>query len=181
MTKRSHSTYTETIQRYADEYLEETGKQTATTKEFAVWAVKTGRWEPPRDLVIKQCREDFARALREQYITNDKGQSVRAKHVARVTRDEKQWHLWADIRNAPREHMETAFQQRREQIVGDCRQLKRDVEYYNNANGGMPAIQLVFDFTDDIEEGGFSGEYPAKRPDVNEPRQSSTSEFSPLS
>ena len=29
--------------------------------------------------------------------------------------------LWADVRTAPKRHMEIAFQQRRQQIVGDCR------------------------------------------------------------
>ncbi len=48
--------------------------------------------------------------------------------------------------------MEVAFQQRRQQIVGDCRQLKTDVDSYNeNANSEQP-IQMVFDFTDDLAE-----------------------------
>jgi hypothetical protein len=48
--------------------------------------------------------------------------------------------------------MQVAFQQRRQQIVGDCRQLKADVDSYNeNYNSGQ-AIQMVLDFTEDIEE-----------------------------
>jgi hypothetical protein len=48
--------------------------------------------------------------------------------------------------------MEIAFQQRRQQIVGDCRQLKSDMDSYNqNHNVGKP-IQMVFDFTLDLEE-----------------------------
>src|SRR5437660_6035509 len=50
--------------------------------------------------------------------------AARAKHVARLDRDGKQMALWADMRTASRDHMETAFQQRRQQIVGDCHQLK---------------------------------------------------------
>ena len=60
--------------------------------------------------------------------------------------------------------METAFRQRRVQIVGDCRQLKRDVDYYNDAHPSQELIQLFFDFTDDIEEGQFPDEYPNARP-----------------
>jgi hypothetical protein len=48
--------------------------------------------------------------------------------------------------------METAFRQRRGQIVGECRQLKRDVDSYNqNARIENP-IPLVLDFTHDIAE-----------------------------
>jgi hypothetical protein len=48
--------------------------------------------------------------------------------------------------------MRIAFQQRRKQIVGDCRQLKNDVDSFNeNVNPGPP-IQLVLDFTQDIAE-----------------------------
>ena len=60
--------------------------------------------------------------------------------------------LWADIRTASSEHMQIALQQRRQQIVGDCRQLKADADSYNeNQNTGLP-IQLSFDFTRDIME-----------------------------
>ena len=49
--------------------------------------------------------------------------------------------------------MEKAFAQRREQIIGDCVQLKTDVEVYNDMNKGkQPPIQLVLDFTEDVVE-----------------------------
>jgi hypothetical protein len=54
---------------------------------------------------------------------------------------------------APHEHMEKAFTQRREQIVGDNVQLKVDVDVYNDMNRGeRPEIQLVLDYTDDVAE-----------------------------
>ena len=60
--------------------------------------------------------------------------------------------LWDDIRTADRQHMTLAFQQRRQQIVGDCRQLKTDVDSYNeNGNKGAP-LQIVLDFTEDVAE-----------------------------
>ena len=49
--------------------------------------------------------------------------------------------------------MERAFGQRREQIIGDCAQLKTDVDVYNDLNRGkVPEFQLVLDFTDDVAE-----------------------------
>lgn len=50
--------------------------------------------------------------------------------------------------------MHISFQGRRQQIVGDCKQLKTDVDSYNqNGNDGKP-IQMIFDFTLDLEEMG---------------------------
>ncbi len=78
--------------------------------------------------------------------------SVRAKHAMRTTRSGQQISLWADMRTANSNHMEIAFQQRRQHIVGECRQLKVDVDSYNdNINAGEP-IQMIFDFTLDLEE-----------------------------
>jgi addiction module HigA family antidote len=132
--------------------------------QLCVWAIKNDKWEPPADLMLRKCRDDFARALREQYIEDDRGRPVRAKHVARFTKDNKQQYLWADIRTAKRGHIARAFQQRREQVVGACRQLDRDKDYYNKNHPKEKPIQVVFDFRDDIEEGNFSGEYPPKKP-----------------
>jgi hypothetical protein len=49
--------------------------------------------------------------------------------------------------------MEKAFAQRREQIIGDCLQLRTDVDVYNDLNRGkQPEIQMVLDFTEDVAE-----------------------------
>ena len=124
----------------------------ASTLQIARWAVRTGRYHPQPSAVINQCADQLGRAMREEHIRDPQGRIVRAKHVAKVRQNGEQVALWADIRTASREHMEIAFQQRRRQIVGDCRQLKIDVDSYNqNANTGKP-IQMVFDFTVDLKE-----------------------------
>ena len=49
--------------------------------------------------------------------------------------------------------MQKAFTQRREQIVGDCLQLKTDVDVYNELNlEKVQPIQLILDFQDDVAE-----------------------------
>jgi hypothetical protein len=48
--------------------------------------------------------------------------------------------------------MEIAFQQRRHQIVGDCRQLKADLDSYNDNYNAGEALQMVFDFTNDLAD-----------------------------
>ena len=146
------------MQKYADEYFEQ--YPLATTSDLAVWPIKTGKWEPPSDLVLRRCKQDFARALREQHILDERGLLIRAKHATRISGGERQQTFWGDIRKAPREHLILAFQQRREQIVGDCRQLDRDVEYFSKTRSEVgKEFQMVFDFRDDIEEGKFSSEY----------------------
>jgi len=102
--------------------------------------------------LIGRLAEDLSRALREEYYTDPQGRSVRTKHAARIKKDGENLSFWDDIRTAERPHMEMAFQQRRQGIVGDCRQLKTDADSFNqNANSGPP-IQLIFDFTDDLAE-----------------------------
>ena len=157
-------TYYETLQGYADEYLAECGEGEATTREIAAWAIKTGRWEPPPDLILAKCKEDFAKALREQYNKDDTGRPVRAKHVARRRVGGTQQYFWADIRRTTRKHMQSAFAMRRQQIVGDCRQLDRDADYWNKVHPDDEPIQLTFDFADDIEEGKYLPEYPPGQP-----------------
>lgn len=143
-------TYTQQLQALANEYMHEHGE--ATTKEIAVWAIRAGRWEPHPDVAARQCAEDIGRAMREEYVTDSSGRKVRVKHVARIKKGSEQLNLWADIRTAPREHMQIAFQQRRQQIVGDCVQLKLDVDSYNEHFNDGDEIQMIFDFRDDLEE-----------------------------
>jgi hypothetical protein len=48
--------------------------------------------------------------------------------------------------------MAIAFQQRRQQILGDCRQLKTDLDSYNDNYNTAAPLQMVFDFRDDLAE-----------------------------
>jgi len=48
--------------------------------------------------------------------------------------------------------MVKAFAQRRKQIVGDCHQLKVDVDYYNATRPQEQPIQMVFNFSEDLAE-----------------------------
>jgi len=124
----------------------------ATTHQIASWAISKKLWQPPPSTIIDVCADQLARAMREEHIVDPQGRTVRAKHVVRIERDGKQLRLWDDIRKAERQHMEIAFQQRRQQIVGDCRQLKTDIDSYNeNRKPGKP-IQMIFNFTLDLKE-----------------------------
>jgi len=164
MTTKAAIPLNEALQKHADEYVAETGIIEFSIADLSEWALNTGRYDPPKDLVRKKCREEYSRALREQYITGHDGQPVRAKHVRRVKRGDEQLYLWADIRVASRSRMLASLGQRREQVAGECRQIDRDKTHWNHLNPSENPIQIVFDFTDDVEEGRFSGDYPPKQP-----------------
>lgn len=105
-------------------------------------------WQSHPSSVVSQCAEALSNAMRDEHIIDPQGRIVRAKHAARI----KQEVLWADIRTAPRHHMEVAFKQRRRAILGDCRQLNLDVDSFNENRAPHNPIQLIFDFTNDLLE-----------------------------
>jgi hypothetical protein len=145
-------TYTEQLLRIVNRYIGEGQPWPATARQIAAWAIHNKMWQAQPAQLIHECAEQLARAMRDEYITDPQGRTVRAKHAARIEQDGEQLVLWADMRTASREHMQIAFQQRRHQIVGDCRQLKADVDSYNDNRAPDAPIQMSFDFTADIEE-----------------------------
>jgi hypothetical protein len=143
--------YYEQLRTIADSYFAD-HDGSATARDIARWAVKTGRWAPQPGSVIDQCAEEISRAMREDYIIDPQGREVRAKHAARIKENGRQVTLWADIRSASVSHMERAFGQRRKQILGDCRQLKADVDSFNDNRNPDQPIQVIFDFSLDLAE-----------------------------
>ena len=75
-----------------------------------------------------------------------------ASGSTRGSKGGRQTSFWADVDTAPRAHMQKAFTQRRQQIVGDCHQLRLDVDHYNDLRPDEEPIQLILDFTEDVEE-----------------------------
>lgn len=155
------ATYTEQLKNIVRDYLESNQPWPATTRQIAAWAIRQSKWKPQPSALVNQCADQIGRAMREEHFTDSQGRTVRAKHVARVERGGEQIALWADIRSASRIHMQIALQQRRQQIVGDCRQLKNDCEFYNNSKNPGEPIQIVFDFTVDLEEFELLGDTAA--------------------
>lgn len=123
------------------------------TKEACRWAVLEGIIELPDVDPYDVLASQMASALREETATNEKGQRYRVNHAVRITKNGIQQTMWAEMGYAPHAHMEKAFAQRREQIIGDCLQLKVDVDTYNRLKPGeYPNVQLVLDFTEDVAE-----------------------------
>lgn len=53
-----------------------------------------------------------------------------------ATKSDVQYTFWGVMGYAPHDHMEKAFAQRRELIVGEDFQLKIDIDVYNELNAG---------------------------------------------
>lgn len=146
------ATYAQQMQDLVRRFRDSHDGVTFQAKDVAAWAICERLWEANPSAVLNRCAEEISRAMREEYIVDAKGRHVRVKHAVSFMHDGKQLTLWADMRTAPRKHMDLAFRQRRQQILGDCRQLKNDMDSYNKTlNPGDP-IQLVFDFSLDLEE-----------------------------
>ena len=142
----------ERLQKIVETYRSGGNRWPTTPRRMAEWAISQGLWAPQPDTFIGKCAEELSHAMRVEYITDPQGRRVRAKHAARVEEEGEQLVLWDDIRSAPPVHMEISFAQRRQQVVGDCRQLKNDVDSYNEIANPGPPIQMIFDFTDDMAE-----------------------------
>ena len=147
------STYNQQLRRLIDDYQQAGGTWPTTSQTIATWMVNTNLWKPPQQAIISLCANDISRAMREEYVTDPQGRRVRAKHPAPTNQNGKQMMFWDDIRTASPDHMRAAFQTRRRQIVGDCHQLKTDIDSYNdNYNSSGQQIRMDFDFTQDLQE-----------------------------
>ena len=146
------SDYTKQLQQIVKEYQQSGEEWPASSADIARWALRNNKYNLRAPTIERIIRREISQAMREEYITDAKGRRIRAKHPAQVRRDGEQIVLWDDIRTATRSHMEMAFTHRRNHIVGECRQAKTDVDSYNDAHPQEKPIQMVLDFTNDVEE-----------------------------
>lgn len=145
-------TETELLQRLWREYEELTDHKAASAREVIDWAVRECGLALPRVDPRDVLSERLSKALREQYATDDQGRRYRVNHAVRVMKDGVQLTMWGMLGYASHGHMQRAFTQRREQVIGDLVQLQVDVEVYNEKISTDKRIQLVLDFTDDVAE-----------------------------
>ncbi len=147
--------YSNQIKNYIDRYKKEINPSSiADPHELAAWAYRNGLHKPSTKTIIDLIAKDVAQVFREEYRMDKQGRRYRANHAVRKKQDIKTLSLWADIDdpNVPHQHFQKSFAQRRAQIVGDCFQLKTDVDVYNDVRKPSEPIQLVLDFTLDVEE-----------------------------
>ena len=144
--------YTEQMQRIFNQYRSEVLEAPTTLDDVYTWATKRGLWEAREESVRAQFKEEMAKALREEYRTDETGRRYRAKHAVRHMFAGKQLSFSGDIDKDPREYMEIAFAQKRRRIAGELHQLKIDVDHYNDRHPDEAPIQLSLNFEDDVME-----------------------------
>lgn len=149
------SAYSNAVKSYIDRFRKEVRDDgLIDTHELAEWAYRNGLHKPNIKTVIDAIAADISQVFREEYRTDEYGRRYRAKHATTRKQGNKTLSLWADLDdpNAPHEHFQRSFAQRRQQIVGDCYQLKTDIDVYNNNRQPAEPIQAILDFTLDVEE-----------------------------
>ena len=139
-------------QRIVREYRLSGSPWPASAREIAAWAIRNEKWRIPLSAVEKKCAEEMAEAMRQEYYVDSKGRNVRQLHPAQVKRQGVLFTEWDDIRTAPRGHMQLSFQQHRRKIVGECRQLKTDLDSYNDMHPSDLPLQVSFNFSMDLAE-----------------------------
>lgn len=140
------TTKNEKLQQIWHRYDNDHQHRPTSAREAVEWAVAEGLIELPEMDPYDALAQDMAQALRTEYKTDAKGRRYRANHAVRVTKNGVQYTFWGIMGFASHDHMERAFTQRREQIIGDCVQLKTDVDVYNDENKEHPQIEMVLDY-----------------------------------
>jgi len=159
------STKTEQLQSIWHHYDGRQEHKPSSAREAVEWAVAEGLLELPEIDPYDVLAGQMSTALRDEYQTDEQGRRYRTNHAVRVSKGGVQYTFWAAMGYAPHEHMEKAFAQRREQIIGDNLQLKIDVDVYNDMiRDKHPKIQLVLDYTEDVAERQIMKMPPTKVP-----------------
>jgi hypothetical protein len=132
------------------------GKWPAPHAELVDFAINSGLYNV-RARMRRQCSRDLSDAMREDHFTSE-GKPVRRLHAIRTSKKDDegkkvQQTFWGDIDTMERPFMATAFNQRRRQIVGDCRQLHNDIEYRHRRKPHEEPHRCLWDFRDDVDEG----------------------------
>jgi len=153
-------TKTEYCQDIVKKYVTATKKDEWDLMEVARWAIQQNMWESTPANAQKQCAHDLARALRAEVFTDPQHRTVRKKHAFKT----HQGWFWSDIDLIRPEHMHLSLQQRRGYVLGDCKQLKTDLDSYNDNNSHGAQIQMSFDFTTDLHELTMPVTYPKSKP-----------------
>jgi hypothetical protein len=123
----------------------------ATREQIAEWAVDNARYELTRGMAQRQCAEKIGRAMGLEHVKDRKGRSVRKYYAARIRENGQLVMKWDDL-NAERPFMEVAAANRRNQILGQCWQLKNDTDSYSERQCPEDPIQIDFNFDIDLEE-----------------------------
>lgn len=139
--------------------------------QIADWAIAKDLWKrppmEPRDIL----RRLLSRALRNEYIEDDKnGREIRKYHAileeVRTPDGIQRRPKWLEVHEAPADHMRIAFSLRRNAARADVIQLEFDYEYWTAHNKfGETLPPLDYNFKPDVDEAKQPTTYPNEPPD----------------
>ncbi len=141
-------------QRMIREWKEATGASDVDMHEVAKYALAHGWRPPPPVTVVDLVAKELSRYARLE-IKHDKetNKPYRVWHAYRVEQgsEKKQLTLWVDIDEADRTRMLKSLTWRREMMVDDGVQLKRDADHWNRSHPSEEQIEIAYDIGPDIE------------------------------
>jgi hypothetical protein len=152
------------LQQFIAEYLRDVKTEgPVTSREIAAWLLQEKKCQPTIEETVSVLARHVSEALRTKYIVAPNGQRVRQNHSVRYKEtlpdgSKRRLVLWYQMEFAPPNFMYESFQQRRAGVADELWQLKQDVDYYNAYINKAAPIQIVFDFREDMEEKGMSGD-----------------------
>jgi hypothetical protein len=170
--QRKEKTKAEWLQEIVNDYIDEGQSWPADRRTIAAWAVANKRYEATRPSIVDQCAKELAEAMRLEMEVDPQGRTVRAKYCAKISEmDDKgksvQRTLWFG-RTAEPNLMHRSLQQRRNNVLGDCKQLKTDQDSYNENNKWGATLQLSFNFEKDLADLEHDTEYNPQPPPEDE-------------
>lgn len=150
---KNHRRKVHELQSIIQVYREKTGHKAVDMREVAKFAIGMGVRPPLPVSAEDRLARELSRAAREQVRYDEiTKRPYRVNHAYPGMSDGVQTTLWIDIDEAPRGPMLASLTLRRQQMVDDGYHLSLDAERWNGINPSERPINLVFDFTDDIEE-----------------------------
>lgn len=145
------ATLNDQLVKIVEDYRAAGGPWPASKIEIAEWAVTHELYQLTRGMAISQCAERIGRAMGLEHVRDKKGRSIRKYYAARLRENGQLVMKWDDL-NAARPFMEVSSANRRNQILGECRQLKNDMDSYSDRCCPENPIQTDFNFNIDLEE-----------------------------
>jgi hypothetical protein len=129
-------------------YRQVTGETEVEMHKVARFALDRGMTAPKPQTAEDIIAKRLSKAARQEMRTDHKtGRPYRVNHAVQTGQST----FWVDIDEAPRKHMHSSTQKRREQMVGDALQLTFDVDHWNAVNTHEEPIEVALDFTFDVE------------------------------
>jgi hypothetical protein len=141
----------EQLIRLKNEYRAAHGNAPASPRDIADWAVTKGMYALAPHAAARRCAQELADAMRTEFFTVAGGRRVRVMHAWASP----QGNLWDDIRTISRENMEISLAQKRNGIVGEVKQIRQDMDYFDSLHPDDPRLQMSFDFTNDLADAGL--------------------------